>query len=65
MARVEFLPEVYGDFDRFLDHMARFEDVATSERNMVVVWVAAYLTDIGRRTAKNRPSPLQTDAPQV
>ena len=25
MARVELAPEVLGDFNRFLDHMARFE----------------------------------------
>jgi toxin ParE1/3/4 len=25
MARVELAPEVFGDFDRFFDHMARFD----------------------------------------
>ena len=25
MARIELAPEVFDDFDRFLDHMARFE----------------------------------------
>ena len=25
MARIELAPEVLDDFDRFLDHMARFE----------------------------------------
>ena len=32
MARIELAPEVFDDFDRFLDHMARFEIAARPER---------------------------------
>lgn len=32
MARVELAPEVFDDFDRFFDHMARFEIAAAPER---------------------------------
>jgi toxin ParE1/3/4 len=32
MARVELAPEVFDDFDRFFDHMARFEVADASAR---------------------------------
>jgi len=32
MARIELAPEVFDDFDRFLDHMARFEVGSAPER---------------------------------
>ena len=44
MTRVEFLPEVYDDFDRFLDHMARFEVVNPSERIAEIVCAIQVLT---------------------
>jgi toxin ParE1/3/4 len=32
MARIELAPEVFSDFDRFFDHMARFEVEDAPER---------------------------------
>lgn len=32
MARVELAPEVFDDFDRFFEHMVRFEIAAAPER---------------------------------
>ena len=32
MARIELAPEVFDDFDRFLDHLARFEIADAPER---------------------------------
>ena len=44
MARVELLPEVFDDFDRFLDHMARFEVESPSERIAEIVQSIQLLT---------------------
>lgn len=44
MARVEFLPEVYDDFDRFLDHMARSEVENSSARIDGIVQSTQVLT---------------------
>ena len=32
MARIEFAPEVFDEFDRFFDHMAQFEVADAAER---------------------------------
>lgn len=44
MARVEFLPEVYDDFDRFLNHMARSEVENSSARIDEIVQSIQLLT---------------------
>lgn len=44
MARVELLPEVFDDFDRFLDHMARFETENPSVRIDEIVQSIQLLT---------------------
>lgn len=37
MARIELAPEVLDDFDRFLDHLARFEAADAAERVATIV----------------------------
>ncbi len=52
MARVELAPEVLGDFDRFFDHMARFEVEDPPARMGEIVQSVQILTHsplIGRR----------------
>lgn len=44
MARVELAPEVFDDFDRFLDHMARFEVEGAQVRTGEVVQAIEILT---------------------
>ena len=44
MARVELAPEVFDDFDRFLDHMARFEVEDTPARIGEIVQAIQILT---------------------
>ena len=51
MARVELAPEVFDDFDRFFDHMARFEVADAPERIseiVQVVQILAHSTLIGQ-----------------
>jgi plasmid stabilization system protein ParE len=51
MARVELAPEVFDDFDRFLDHMARFEVEDAPVRigeNVQAIEILAYSPLIGR-----------------
>lgn len=51
MARIEFAPDVFEDFDRFLDHMARFgvEDPAVRLRAIVqAIQVLTHSPLIGR-----------------
>ena len=52
MARIELVPEVFDDFDRFFDHMARFEVGDTAERIgeiVQAVQVLAHSPLIGRK----------------
>lgn len=52
MARVELAPEVFDDFDRFFDHMARFEVADAPERIseiVQVVQILAHSTLIGQK----------------
>ena len=44
MARVELAPEVLGDFDRFFDHMARFEVEDAAARIGEIVQAVQILT---------------------
>lgn len=44
MARVELAPEVFDDFDRFFDHMARFEVADAPARIGEVVQAIQVLT---------------------
>jgi plasmid stabilization system protein ParE len=44
VARIELAPEVLDDFDRFLDHMARFEVEAAPERISEIVQAIQVLT---------------------
>jgi toxin ParE1/3/4 len=44
MARVELAPEVFDDFDRFFDHMARFEVEDTPARIGEIVQAIQILT---------------------
>jgi len=44
MARVELAPEVLDDFDRFLDHMARFEVADAPARIAEIVQAIDILT---------------------
>ena len=44
MTRVEFLPDVYDDFDRFLNHMAGLEVENPSERIAEIVQAIQLLT---------------------
>jgi toxin ParE1/3/4 len=44
MARVELAPEVFDDFDRFFDHMARFEVDDAPERIGEIVQAVQILT---------------------
>lgn len=44
MARVELVPEVLDDFDRFLDHMARFGVADAPERIAEIVQAIQILT---------------------
>ena len=37
MTRIEIAPEVFDDFDRFFDHMARFDVGSASERIAEIV----------------------------
>lgn len=51
MARIELAPEVLDDFDRFLDHLARFEGTDVAERVASIVRgldVLAHSPQIGR-----------------
>ncbi|HSV48175.1 MAG TPA: type II toxin-antitoxin system RelE/ParE family toxin [Ramlibacter sp.] len=52
MARIELAPEVLDDFDRFFDHMARFEVEDAPERIGAIVQALQILTHspfIGRK----------------
>lgn len=52
MARVELAPEVFDDFDRFFDHMARFEVEDAAERIdeiVQAVQILAHSPRIGRK----------------
>ena len=54
MARIELAPEVFDDFDRFLDHMARYDVENPSERIGEIVQAIQILTHsplIGRPVA--------------
>jgi plasmid stabilization system protein ParE len=44
MARIELAPEVFDDFDRFLDHMARYDVENPSERIGEIVQAIQILT---------------------
>lgn len=44
MARIELAPEVFDDFDRFLDHMSEFEVEAAPERIGEIVQAVQILT---------------------
>lgn len=44
MARIELAPEVFDDFDRFLDHMARFEVANAPARIGEIVQAIQILT---------------------
>ena len=44
MARIELAPEVFDDFERFLDHMARFEVEDASARIDEIVQAIQILT---------------------
>ena len=51
MARIELAPEVLDDFDRFLDHLARFEVADAAERVGAIVRgldVLVHSPEIGR-----------------
>lgn len=57
MARVELAPEVFDDFDRFLDHMARFDVEDASARIGEIVQTIQILTHsphIGRPVKGSR-----------
>lgn len=52
MARIELVPEVFDDFDRFFDHMARFEAEDTAERIGEIIQAVQVLSHsplIGRK----------------
>jgi len=44
VARIELAPEVFDDFDRFLDHMARFEVGNAPARMAEIVQAVQILT---------------------
>jgi len=51
VARIELAPEVLDDFDRFLDHLARFEVADAAERVGAIVRgldVLVHSPEIGR-----------------
>ena len=52
MARIELAPEVFDDFDRFFDHMARFEIADAPERIgeiIQAIQILAHSPMIGRK----------------
>jgi plasmid stabilization system protein ParE len=52
MARIELAPEVFDDFDRFLEHMAQFEVADAPERIGQIILAIQVLTHsplIGRK----------------
>lgn len=51
MARIELAPEVLDDFDRFFEHLARFEADSAPERNAEIlqaIQILAHSPLIGR-----------------
>ncbi len=44
MARIELVPEVFDDFDRFLDHLAQFEVEDAPERMGEILQAVQILT---------------------
>ena len=57
MARIELAPEVLDDFDRFFDHMAKFEieDLAARIQEIVqAVQILAHSPLIGRKVKRGK-----------